>query len=182
MSVPTAQGCHWPLIFKKKKKQPRVESSLPICPWGRPRVFGSKTTKENEKGLRLLVWNNVQDTVEGGQQKRREAEPGRGRGWCRCPDFLAWEPVQASETVWKTMGNSFVEMCVTCDRQKQVSGNSTWSVTPVVFKRACLYMWVSPAIQKQSTCMNSLPSWNGVKQRSRTSVRGVTKRWTRLSD
>lgn len=104
-------------------------------------MFGTRTTKGSKKGLRLLVWNNIQDTVEAKtMEEARERGRTRSRAGAdaRCPDFLVWEPVQASETVWKTMGNSFVEMCATCDRQKQVLGNSAWSVTPVVFKwRAC---------------------------------------------
>ena len=139
MSIPNAQGCHWPLIWEKKL---RVESSLPVCQWGRPKVFGAKTTKENKKGLRLLVWDHLQDTVEGENNGRgkRQNQVGGGADVCRLPSVGACvlHAVQASETVWKTMGNSFVEMCVICDRQKQASGNSTWSVTPAVFRRACL--------------------------------------------
>ena len=44
------------MIWEKKL---RVESSLPVCQWGRPKVFGAKTRKENKKGLHLLVWNNL---------------------------------------------------------------------------------------------------------------------------
>lgn len=105
-------------------------------------MFGAKTTKENKKGLCLLVWNNLQDTVEGEDSTRgkRQNQAGGGADVCGLPSMGACvlHAVQASETVWKTMGNSLVEMCVTCDRQKQASGNSTWSVTPAVFKRACL--------------------------------------------
>lgn len=37
-------------------------------------MFGTRTTKENKKGLRLLVWNNVQDTVEGENNGRGERQ------------------------------------------------------------------------------------------------------------
>lgn len=37
-------------------------------------MFGTRTTKENKKGLRLLVWNNVQDTVEGENNGRSERQ------------------------------------------------------------------------------------------------------------